>query len=327
MSNQVRLREATDRGVWDDAVASFDQGLMFHEWDWLDLQEAVQGVVFDRLLVEAEDRVVGVFPSARPGPRSLKAPPMPFPFLGPLVRDEQLPDTLRAWRRRQWRRGPPLARFDVGPVLAEGWRAPVVAAGCEVRPLDTVVIDLQHGSETELQAAYSRSHRRSLKRAVKAGAEVRRSAPGEVTELLPALLDEAYEARGSRSPYPRHTGRLVEEWLHGREDAVALTAEVQGEAAGALIVLGGHPTALAWVGGCFRRFRDVSANVLLYDAGCLWAIEQQCTRMDLCASVDEGVLRFKLGFGGTEVSGLSANSFLLPARALATARSARDALR
>ena len=61
MSNRLRLREATDRDTWDDVVSSFGEGLMFHDWDWLDLQEAMQGHVEDRLLVDWEDRVVGIF--------------------------------------------------------------------------------------------------------------------------------------------------------------------------------------------------------------------------------------------------------------------------
>ena len=219
---------------------------------------------------------------------------MPFPFLGPLVPDEVLPQALRAWHRRQWRHGPPLARFDVGPRLADRWQRPLLDAGCEVRQLDTVVIDLAHGSATDLQAAYPQSPQVPETRCRGRGGGTPIGS-GEVSELLPRLLVEAYEARGSHSPYPNHTGRLVEEWLHGRQDAVALTAEVHGEPAGTLVVLGGHSTALAWVGGCFRRFRDLSANVLLYHASYLWSLEQGCSRIDLCASVDEGVLRFKLG--------------------------------
>lgn len=324
--HRVDLRRTTSRSTWDGLVASADHALMFHQWDWLDLQEKVLGVSFDRWLVHDEGRAVGVFPVARSS-WSLTSPTLPFPFLGPLVPSGILQQSIQALRRRQLRHGPPLARFEVGPLLADQWRAPSIAAGCEVRQIDTVVIDLPRGSDDKVQAGYTRSHRRSLARATKAGVHVRRSAPGELTDALAGLLEEAYEGRGSTSPYPPETGRLTEEWLSTREDAVALTAVMDEEIVGVLVVLAGHPTALAWVGGCFRRYRDVSANVLLYHEGLLWAQDRGCSRVDLCASVDEGVLRFKLGFGGQEVPGLSANSVLLPARTRSMARAARGALR
>ena len=325
----MKLRRLRTRSNWDALVESFDQALHFHTWDWLDFTERVLGVVFDRYVVEHQGRDVGVFPIGRHTPRSLTSPILPFPFLGPLVPPELVGHVPGALRRQQLRSGLVVGRYEVGPLAAPDWREAVGQSGSAVREINTVVVEVGGLSDGEaLRATYSRGHRRSLARAEREGCLIRSPRPGEVSVLLPAFLEEAYGSHGNPSPYPSDVGRLVDDWSTSRADVSTLVAEVRGEPAGLLVVLGGGPTALLWVGGCFRRFRDLRATFLLYHEAMVWAIERSHERIDFLAGIgDPGVRQFKLGFGGQQVSGLRVQSSLIPDWSVDSLGRVRRALR
>lgn len=317
------LRSTRDRTVWDELVAGAEGALPFHGWGWLDLQEQVLGVGYERLLVLAGDEPLGVFPVPRSSPRSPTAPMLPYPFLGPLVPADRLLETFRAFRRWQWRHGLVVGRLEFGPDLADAARAPLREARFGFRESGSVAVDLRHGSREEMFDRFSKYRRRDIRRALRDGASVRPARPGEVGALLPRVLDEAYGSHGVANPYPEHTGRLVEEWAEGRDDVCLFTGLVGDEPAGVQVGLGGHPTAIAWVGASLRQFRDANVNTLLYLRVMEWALDAGCERIDFCAVVDEGVARYKLAFGGVERPYLLADSTLVPQKARLLVRGVR----
>jgi hypothetical protein len=321
----VRLRPA-DRGVWDGIVGSSDEALGFHEWDWLDLQESVLGVVFQRLVVEVDGTPVGVFPVSRRSQHATRYYRPPFPFLGPLVPEPLLADTLKAFRRWQLRSGLAVAHGEFAPDLAGGSAAALDAAGWGRRDLQTVVVDLSHGSPDDLFAGCSSMRRRSLRKAEKNGVTVRAARPGELGQVLPVALAEAYAASGSPNPYPGRTAGLVEDWARDREDVLVLVGHVGDELAGSVVCLAGHRTALFWVGASLRRFRDARINDRLYLGMLEWAIAQGAEQMDLCGSVHDGIRDYKLTFGGVERDYVVGESSLAPSALLSFARSARRRL-
>jgi GNAT superfamily N-acetyltransferase len=163
--------------------------------------------------------------------------------------------------------------------------------------------------------------RRSLRKAVRNGVVSRPAHPGELASLLDLALREAYGAHDETNPYPPHTGRLVEEWGAGREGFAVFTGLVEGEPAGVVTVVAQHGTALFWVGATLRRFQRSGVNDLLYQSMLEWAVQHGCRRMDLCGSVDEGIRRYKLSFGGEEQPYLVVESAVLPQGAFRAARS------
>lgn len=279
------------------------------------------GGEFTRLLVHVDDKPVGVFPVPVRSSTRWRRLQVPFPMLGPLVPAPLLQETFAAFRRYQVRSGPVASQMDLGPLISPGAHAAVDAAGCRVWDDATVVVDLSHGSVEELQAAFDKTRRRGVRRALRDGATVRPAESGEPTDLLPKLLHEAYGAHGRPSPYPAHIGRLTEDWARGRDDVAVFAGLVDGEPAGMQVVLGSGPTALFWLGASLRRFRPVDVSSLLHQRGLEWAMERGCERVDLCGSVDEGVLSYKLSFGGVERPYLSVESSPLSTATLKGARS------
>lgn len=324
----MKLRRCRESSLWGELVATFGESLLLHSWDALDLQERVLGVTIDRYIVEQDGRPVGVFPVVRHRPHSLNAPILPFPFLGPLVPTDLLQSVTHALRGAQFRSGLVMSRFDVGPLVSDEWREHLEDAGCAVRDRATVVVDLTpHSSREELEASYARNHRRSIRRARQGGGLVRAAEAGECTRLLPRVLDMVYTRHGRDNPYPPEIGQLVESWAASRKDVGLLTAEVHGEFAGMLVVLGGSPTALSWLGGSLSRFREVGINHMLYHEALAWALERGHPRMDFSGGVLGGVLRFKLGFNGVHRAGLHVQSSLLPRQVLKVARTVRGKAR
>lgn len=326
IAKTVSLRPTTDSAVWDDLVHSFHGGLPFHEWAWLDFQEQVLGGVFKRLLVYLDDRPVGILPVPVRSPDRWRKLPVPFPMLGPLVPASLWQETFEAFRRYQLRSGPVTAQLDLGPLIMQEARGAVAAAGCRAHEDATVVVDLSHGSVDELHAAFSSMRRRAIRRAARDGASVRVAEPGEMTRLLPQLLSEAYGAHDVASPYPADIGALLEDWSRDRDDIAVFTGLLEGEPAGMQVVLGSGPTALYWMGASWRRFRGVDVSALLYQRIMEWSIEQGCERIDLCGRVDEGVLKYKLSFGGVERPYLSVESSPMPTGLLEVARSLNGAV-
>lgn len=308
----ARLVPTDDAMLWDRLVRTSPGGTDFHDWWWLDFAADLLRVRFDRLLVVIDDAPIGVLPVPRAPDSRFAAPHLPFPFLGPLVPADLLPATLRALRRWQAAHGLLVARMGFAPAAVAAARSAVTTAG--LRPMEdsTVLIGLTHGSVAQLDAGMSRMRRRSIARAVGSGCSVRLSEPGEITELLDDVLDDAFGARGVASPYPADVGARVEEAMTARPDVYCGTALVDDEPAGVLIMLASHPVALSWAGGCLHRFRDQNPNVLLYRHQLLWAMEHGNTAVDLVGRVDEGVLRFKLAFGGVERPVLAVESSLVP---------------
>lgn len=311
---RVRLVQTRDPELWDALVAAATGGTLFHRWGWLDLQARIQGAPIDRLLVWEGDAPIGVFPVPRRRGPAIDTLPAPFPYLGPLVPVDRLAGTIAAFRRWQLLHGVLLGRFEFAPDAPPATARMLAASGCVVREDATVVVDLRHGSLDAMQAAYSSIRRRDIRRAIRDGVSVRPARAGEAARLLPEVLGEAFEAHGRPSPYPADFGARIETWAAGRPDVGMFTALVGDEPAGIQVVIGGGPTAMAWVGASLRRFRAANPNVLLYQALLQWALERGCEEVDLCGVVDDGVRRYKLAFGGVERSYLRVESFFGPKR-------------
>ncbi|MGN6741745.1 MAG: GNAT family N-acetyltransferase, partial [Amnibacterium sp.] len=270
-----------------------------------------------------DDEPVGVVPVFREqgwAPRSASAP---FPFLGPLVPDEHLTGTLRALRRWQTRHGLLLVRFDFAPGDPAPLKASLTEAGCDWANDATFALDLTHGSRDVLRARMDSEVRRRLRRAPDNGVEIRPALPGELADLLPRVLEEAYSNHDKASPYPAGFGERIERWSAGRSDVDIRTALVQGKPAGVLVTLGGAPVAVTWLGACLREFRRANPNIVLHVDVFDWALERGHTGVDFGGYVDDEVAKFKASFGAERQPYISAASVRVPRAVIGAAQAAR----
>ncbi len=311
MSSGVRLHPTEDRDFWGRFVADHPGSTAFSDWEWLDFQADLLGVRIERFVIAAGGRPVGVFAAPRRSARSLVSGVLPFPFVGPLVAPELLSATIAAFRHWQLKSGLLVARFDLGPADVGSDTADLLrAAHLEVREDATVIVDMAHGSVQKLREAYTKSRRAKVRRAAREGVTVRLARPGEFAELVPHLLHETYGAREQPSPYPADVGTRFEQWAAGREWVTTWVVTVGDELAGTQVMLGRHPTAIAWVGGCLRRFRASAPDVLLCDGMLEGAVERGHTAVDFSGWVDDGIGSYKLAFGGQRYDYLGVQSFV-----------------
>ncbi len=128
--------------------------------------------------------------------------------------------TLRAFRSWQVRHGRPLVRFEFGPGAAGNAERALAETRCEWHADRTITVDLVGATPESLTAGMKSNARYHLRSGVRRGVEVRPAFPGEITTLLPELLEEAYRSRGVPSPYPADLGAR---WSAGRRAATTST--------------------------------------------------------------------------------------------------------
>ncbi|WIB77735.1 GNAT family N-acetyltransferase [Curtobacterium sp. MCPF17_002] len=316
MGASIRFSATSEAREWDALVASSPGATGFHDWSWLQLQSELFGWRFIPLIISHGSTSVGVFPVlVRPGRIPRPADP-PFPYVGPLVPDDLLVDTLRAFRSWQLRHGVPISRFDLGPAVAVSG-AELTDAGVEWSGDRTYVVDLADSSSEQLVAGMHRNAKRSLRAAAANGVEVRPARPGETTTFLPRVLSESYTSRGVPSPYPQDIGERIERWAVDRDDVYIAAAVVAGQTSGVIVALGSHPVVSVWAGGTLREHRAANPSTSLYHDVLRWSLDRGHTAADLVGRVDDGIARFKTALGGIEKPYTRITSSPLP-------RAARD---
>ena len=319
----TRLTATSDGALWQGLVEQSPRRTAFHDWSWLRMMSDAFGWRFDPLLVLVDEEPVGVFPVFRESRWTPRNVSVPFPFLGPLVPDEHLAGALRALRRWQAQHGLLMVRFDFPPGAGAAVKGSLSEAGCEWANDATFIVDLRHGSAETLRTRFDRDIRRRVRKAEEEGVEVRPSQPGELTELLPRVLNEAYTSHGKPSPYPSGIAEHIERWSAGRSDVYVRTAFVRGRPAGVLVALGLAPVTIGWLGGALREFRRVSANVALTVGSLEWALQRGHVAMDFGGYVNDEVARFKASFGADRHPYLSAASVRIPGFVIGAAHEIR----
>ncbi len=328
MPHEAILQRCADPDRWNALALTQPGGTAFHEWSFIDFAERLTGLHVDRLLVVVAGEPVGILPVVRRARRHPLGEWMPFPFLGPAVPVEHLAATFRAVRRWQLRAGLLLARFDIAPSLAGGVHAAAGSAGMLVDDDFTMVVDIAHGSLSDLAASMSDRRRRYIRAAERKGVESRPARPGETAALLGRLLASAYRRHDGSSPYPDDVGAQFESWATGRDDVRVVTTLVDGRPVGLIVGLGWHPVAMSWVGAVLPDALDSHAGDLQYRDLMAWATERGNRQFDFVGRVDDAVERYKATLGGVRAPYARVGSALAPTvvtRALRARRGPFDA--
>lgn len=208
----------------------------------------------------------------------------------------------------------PACAPDVARLLAErGWRF----SAEQIQFRNTLLLDLTR-PEDELLSAMKQKTRYNVRLAERKGVVVR---PGSGSDL--DLFYRLYAETASRDGFvirpPEYYrdawGRFMEPGPDAASPAAhMLLAEVEGEIVAGLILFIFGPTAWYMYGASAERYREWMPNYLLQWEAIRLARSLGCTLYDLWGAPDTlddtdpmwGVVRFKLGLGGTLASGLGA---------------------
>lgn len=300
MRSRVRLRPAISEEQWADALSRFHGATAFHEWAWLETYSLEIGAWFEPLLAYRGSELVGLIPQVlvRRGP-FWSAAELPFPFVGPLTEPSQLSVILRALLRWGFLHRVLVHRSDLR-APTEGEITAIGSCSTQVVGTRTWVVDTASG-KSAMHAGFNRNTRRALKMSNSLGVVVRAATADEVVQVLPAVLEDAYAARHQPNPYAGLTNAAWRRVLDAADTSYLAAAFLDGRSLGALVTLVHRDTAFHWVGGCLREHRETRANFLLHVHVLDWALESGYATTDLVGDVDEGVGRFKAGFGARGV--------------------------
>jgi CelD/BcsL family acetyltransferase involved in cellulose biosynthesis len=289
----VAISRDTTPGSWHELVMA-NGGCFFHRYEWLTTMADVLGLDFHALTVEADGKPVGVAPMLvkRVGPvRTVNW--LPFPYIGPLVPAELLPDVLpllAAWERR---------RLTVRSqhVLMSTVESFAHYAGVLDR---TFVIEFAGQDEESLLRNVAAKRRAKLRRAVTGGVQIRPATEVEVCELLPAWTAATFAAQGLPAPYPANAYATVWSVFGDSPDVRFSTAVLDDEPVCVQGSFAGAPVGVAWAMATAGSAVASFAQPLLYWDTIMWALARRCVAFDLVGAPTEGVAAYKRDWGARE---------------------------
>ena len=295
-ASTFRLGIAHDGAHWSRACEASGQKITaFHTWTWLRAAAPLLAGTFVPYVVRRGSVDVGVLPIlVRRRGLLATIDCVPFPYCGPLVPADALPDCLALLRREATRRLTVRTTIQFPPgatVDAELLRSHQFTPRGDV----TYVIDTSV-SEERLWAGLTSECRRRVRMTERSGLRID-------LEPDPRLLDDfhryTFADRGGRSGYVADLSRALAR-LAGPDLRLRCVSAVRdGEPLGVLVTLATDTAALGWMGGVFPQHRATHAGHLLYWDAIRWAATTGCRTLDMVGVPNEGIARFKRQFGGS----------------------------
>ena len=291
----VALAPASSAAEWDHACAATPGATVFHSCDFLQSVAPPLRCRFVPLLVFHRGRPTGAAPLLikRLGPFST-INWVPFPYLGPLVPDPLVPATLRALRAEARKRRTLNHQQSFCRAIADPG-AGGFTAGAE----RTFVIPLSGRSDEDLLGAMHNGHRWQIRRARRAGIEVRPAQPGDF-ELLDRWLDQMYSERGLRNGYPPGAALRVFQGFRAGSRSFSQAARAGGRTVAVQLTLADSRQALGWQIGVDPEFRAERPQALLVWRALQHARDLGIEEFDMVGAPSVGIATYKRRFGARE---------------------------
>jgi peptidoglycan pentaglycine glycine transferase (the first glycine) len=288
---------------WNTRVASLPLAHILQSWEWGEFKGRY-GWRAQRLIWDGDQAAAQVLTRSAGGQRVMYVPKGPLLNWGAPDLRARVLDDLKALARREHavfiKIDPDLeAPASAAWPAAEAWRY----SHDQIQFRNTVLLDLRR-SEAEILAGMKQKTRYNVRLAEKKGVRIR---PGTLTDL--DLLYRLYAETAVRDGFViRAADYYRDAWGSFMAAGLAqpLIAEVEGEAASALILFKFAKTAWYMYGMSREAHRDKMPNHLLQWEAMRWAKQQGCETYDFWGAPDEfvetdpmwGVWKFKEGFGG-----------------------------
>lgn len=290
----VEIGPDASPSLWNQLTAA-NGGHFFHSYEWLAVMAGVLGLDFHALTIVADGKPVGAAPMLvkHIGPvRTVNW--LPFPYVGPLVPTDLLPDVLpllTAWERRQ---RCVRSQQVLMSTVESGF-------GYTTQTDRTYVVDLRGQSEESLLRKVESKRRSKVRRAARAGVTIRAATEYEICHLLPKWSAATFAAQGLPSPYPDSAYPAVWSAFAGRPDVRFSTAVQDDQPVCVQASFAGAPTAVAWAMASAGTKAASFAQPLLYWDTITWALAQGCAEFDLVGAPTDGVAAYKADWGAREV--------------------------
>jgi peptidoglycan pentaglycine glycine transferase (the first glycine) len=300
---------------WNSRVSCLPHAHILQSWEWGEFKGRY-GWRARRLVWEGGRAAAQVLVRAVGGWRAMYVPRGPLlDWQDPALRNQVLEDLqslARGERALFIKIDPDLesGSFPRHPREKQAWRY----SPDQIQFRNTVVLDLRQSEQTIL-AGMKQKTRYNIRLAGRKGVHIRRGTPADLDLLYRMYAETAIRDNfviRSSEYYRDAWGSFMAAGL-----AQPFIAEVEGQAASALVLFKFSKTAWYMYGMSREAYRDRMPNHLLQWDAMRWAKEQGCETYDFWGAPDEfaetdpmwGVWKFKEGFGGRIVSHIGAWDF------------------
>jgi hypothetical protein len=294
---RLELLEDCDERVWDDLVASFEGGTVFHTLAWMRVIEKLYGAEKLPFGIFESSEMVGVFPlfRVRRGPLTVLASPLGgVGYGGPLVRKSQyrvVIEQLDFWCRRL---GADYVEFRA---LARLSPATLNGRHYTVQELQTVVLPLSQGSQN-LWSNLKGVCRKAIRKAWKENVKVEEATDKSFLDVYYAMAADTYRKSNRLPPYSIRDYSTVWDILRPVSRIKVLLAKYEGQVVAGVIFLCFGDKVYGWDGASFPAYYELNSNNLLHWTLIEWAASNGLTQYDMMGANIPSIARFKMSFGG-----------------------------
>jgi len=290
----MKLVEITDRDRWDKFVTVNPWGHPLQLWGWGEAKRANNWTPHRLALMEGDTIVAGAQVLLWPIPRLGKK--VAYVPCGPVVAPSAAKELLG--ELAEWARQHNALYLRIEP----SWKDAALAAGWKRSPhaiqlRETYTIDLTKDEDALLEPM-SRKHRQYIRKAERDGVTVELSTSDN--SHLGAMYD-IYCDTASRAGFGIHDKEYYDLLFTELGDGNSLyTALVDGKPAALLWLAHAGTTVYELYGGVTDAGQEAKANYFLKWTAILAAKREGYQIYDFNGRLNEGVSRFKEGFGPTE---------------------------
>jgi hypothetical protein len=294
---RLELLDECDEQVWDNLVATFEGGTIFHTWAWMQLIEKLNRA--EKLpfgIFEGSD-MIGVFPlfRVRRGPLTALASPLGgVGYGGPLVASsyyrvviEHLDGILK--------------RFGAGYIEFRSLHGSVPAALTDshytVRELQTCVVPLSQGAE-KLWSNLKGECRTAVRKARKKNVEILEATDKGFVDIYYEMCKDTYSKSDRSPPLLPQDYSTVWDILRPYDRIKVLLAWHKGQVVASSIFLRFRDKVYYWDGASFRAYYRLNPNNLLQWTLIEWGANNGFTEYDMMGANIPSIARFKKSFGG-----------------------------
>ncbi len=292
---QLVLLDDKDEHVWDDLVASFETGTVFHTLAWMRVVEKLHHAEMMPFGIFDGSDLVGVFPlfRARRGPLTVLASPLGgVGYGGPLVDRsyynaviDQLDSVLTRYNTDyiEFRSLDSLASF--------------ADAGYTVREFHTIVVSLEQTLE-QLWANAKGVCRTAVRRARKSDVEIVEAKDKSFLHVYYDMAVDTYAKSNRPPPHSREDYGAVWDILRPYGRLKVLLAQHEGRVIAGAIFLRFHDRLYYWDGAAYRAYYRLRPNNLLHWTLIEWGASNGLREYDMLGANIPSIARFKKSFGG-----------------------------
>jgi CelD/BcsL family acetyltransferase involved in cellulose biosynthesis len=294
---RLELLDECDEQVWDDLVATFEGGTIFHTWAWMRVIEKLKHA--EKLpfgIFDGAD-LIGVFPlfRTRRGPLTILASPLGrVGYGGPLVNKshqrvviEQVDNLLKRYGA-DYVEFRSLERFALATLPDRHYT---------VQKLQTYVVPLSQGTQ-ELWSNLESRCRKAIRKARKNNVEVVEATDKGFVGVYHEMLKDTYSKSNRPPPFSPQDYSTVWDILRPYDRIKVLLAEHEGRVVAGVIVLRFGSKVCGWDGAAFRAYYSLCPNNLLHWTLIEWGANNGLTEYDMTGANIPSIARFKKSFGG-----------------------------